>query len=432
MINYRFIHPFLLYYSYYITKRINYVLTTNFAQVVYSIPKKHGYKLKKIQEYVIPEENISDLPLNQKYEVIYQSFNLPKPDTVYIKFYMNDISKKTLHGFLPATKGNIYYQGGFTKTLEDDLNWQYWNYGCSYLHITNVYCSFTATFVTKDLKRVCLDQTRINKIRDSKAGMCFASVDSAIGVGHTQVYQLGHFISDVLAPLLMFPENILKTSAIIINKHAKRFVDSVRALGISLDNVFLLGQYEWVFCEHYYTPYKPLPHLAHWGSLMANVSTKLRAYYHVENIKPSRFIYVNRAKGYSRRLTNMNEIVKIAAETYPKYNMEYIEDTNSLNESAHLWASAKFVFVVAGSNSAKNVFMNEHTIMVAILSNLLDNSPALRGGPNHIFTLYFRSKNVKHEAKNCKADITRSIRVIGIALYVVEHGHFDPNEKFRD
>lgn len=86
-----------------------------------------------------------------------------------------------------------------------------------------MYCTYTATLVTNDLKRVCLDQTKNYWIRNSPDGICFASVESAIGVVHTQVYQLSHFIPDVLASLLMFHENVLKTSAIIINKNAKRF-----------------------------------------------------------------------------------------------------------------------------------------------------------------------------------------------------------------
>ena len=380
----------------------------------------------------IKSPNLQEIPKESIVEIVSPDLMLPKPDREYIKLYTNDL--ESIGEFLPKTPDNKYYQGGYTPTLENALNNQYWNYSASYGHLKNMYCTYTGSFITSDYQFIDIEPiSAIKWIRAVANGRVIASFENIVTVGHTQVFQFGHFVADVLAPIVIFPEEIIQKSFVVINKASKRFQELLEACDINLQQVIFVDKGEWVFAKNLYAPISPLPHLSHYGKLITRLSSKLKRYYNTSELLPTRFLFINRPRGLSRRMQNMEELSRMAQTQFPKYNFEYIEDTNSFKESALQWGTAKFMFVIVGSNNAKNVFMQENTVLIVGLANVMESCAPLRSGPLKIFTLEYRNKEMNHWiTKPTYCDPKRSMRAISIGMYVVEHGRFNPDESFHD
>ena len=375
---------------------------------------------------------IFQIPPDSVVEIVSPDLMLPMPDKQYIKLYTSDLQKTAQ--FVPGTPDNKYYQGGFTPTLENALNNQYWNYSATYGHLRMMYCTNTGSFLSRRFEFIYIDKVQcLHWIRGVSNGNVVASCENVISMGHTQVFQLAHFLDDILAPILMFPQEVRQKSVVVVFDKAKHFMELLMAIGIPPERIIWVKSGQWVYAENLYVPIKPVPHLSHYGKLIVDLSRKMKNYYNVTNNKPTKLIFINRANGLSRRMKNMQELCDETQKLYPLYKFEYHEDSNSFKEAAMLWSTSKFIFIVAGSNSAKSIFMQENSILVVGLSNNMDNTAPLRCGPINVFTLVFRVNEINHfHPLSTTCNLTRPLRAIKLAMYVVENGHFDTTQKYED
>ena len=390
----------------------------------------HNYFMKSDVRII---DVINYIPQNCLVSFHHCNFSLHKPDKQYIKFYHKNMSSK-MKSFLPTMPNNSNFLGGYSKYLEHDLNVQYWNYSGSWVHMKNMYSTYTGTFVTMNMSYIHLDKFEETFfIRNHPNGKIVGVYENVISLGHTQIFQLGHFFQDAVAPILMFPKKIIKKSYIAINSIAQNYIEVYQAIGIPLNRVILLNPTDWVFCKNLYSPIFPLPHLAHYGILIKKLSKQLRKYYKIDSIIPSKYIFSNRLPSRRRNIGNMEEIVDTMNKVFPFYKFEYIQDNEIISSSAKIWATAIFMFVPTGSNCIKELFMKEKSVMVVALGDATDNCMALAAATHNVFTLFFRIYNLHHESyEPCIVNISLIVRVVKIALFCVNNGYFNPNENYYE
>ena len=377
---------------------------------------------------------IDKVPLYSIVSYHRQDYSLPRPHTRYIKFFMEGINK-TMGSFLQYEPHNANYLGPYTPTLEDDLNAQFWNYSASWVHLKNMYTTYTSALVTE--KREYVKMFSLKFIHAHPDGNLIGHYQNAITLGHSQVFQVGHFFQDSIAPLLLFPNEIINKSVIIANailKTINGYQDAYNAFNISLDKIVFLKPEEWVFCDNLYTAIDPAPHLAHYGTIIQRLSMIMRRYYGLEKIIPTKFYFCNRTPGRPRYIGNLHDVVAHANLVFPNYHFEYLHDELEMKKSAIYWAQAKFILAPAGSNCIREIFMKEGSIMIAALGDIMDNCMSLAAATHGVFTLYFRIPGMQHspiKVEPATLNIPLAMKVTKIGLYVIEHGHFDPNEDFK-
>ena len=363
----------------------------------------------------------------------HQNFSLSKPNKTYIKFFMKGINEK-MNGFLPYQPHNANFLGPYIPTLEDDLNIQFWNSSGAWVHLKNMYTTYTSALVTE--KREFITLHPYDFLQDHPDGNLIGHYQHAITLGHSQVFQIGHFYQDVIAPLLLFPNEIINKSVIIANAIVKTlngYQEAYDAFNISLDKIVFLKPEDWVFCDNLYTAIDPASHLAHYGTIIQRLSMIMRRYYRVEKIIPTKFYFCNRTPGKTRYIKNLHDVVAHANLMFPKYHFEYLHDEIDMRKAAIYWSQAKFILAPAGSNCIREIFMKEGSIMIAALGNFIDNCMSLSAATHGVFTLYFRIIGMVHSSKRpSKLKIPLAMKVTKIGLYVIEHGHFDPNEDFNN
>ena len=153
----------------------------------------------------------------EEYIIEYKKVNcsLPTPEFDYIKFfYETGDDYEGLRSFLPAVKGNHYYVGGYYDGIEKDLNFQYWNHNSSYIHLRNIFTTYTGALLSENYEYFYLDPDQ-EWARKHPLGPVIKYVDNVIALGNTQLWAFGHWFHDVLGPLTLFPDDVIKKSYII-------------------------------------------------------------------------------------------------------------------------------------------------------------------------------------------------------------------------
>ena len=401
---------------------ITYIPHPTVTSNLFSIPIQ--VKIKKV---------IKNIPKDQVISFHYQNYSLPKPENKHIKLFLKNLNYG-MRGFLPTLPHNENFLGAYSPTLEDDLNWQYWNYCSGYVLLKNMYTTYSGAFCTSNYTFVDLEIFRkVKRIRDHQNGHVVAYFEQGISLGHTQVFQVGHFFQDILAPLLMFPKDVLKSSYIIVNREVEDFIDCFGSIDVEREQVILLSRCEWIFCEKLYTPVFPLPHLQHYGWLIKDVIIRLRKYFKVENVIPTKYFFTNRLSTRRRHISNMKDVMNAVQKKFPKYHFEYFDDDETIQGSAYMWSQARFIFAPTGSNCAKHMFMSGKTVMIVALGNAFDNCMALCAAIHDVYTIFFRITGMTHGSfKHNKCDIGLGVTVASLGIYCLENGHFDPNALYYD
>ena len=364
--------------------------------------------------------------------------NLPKPEEDLIRFFdkKNKNTYDHVGGFSPPTPGNPTYVSGFYPELEDDLNYQSWNHNCTYVHLKNMYTNFAGSLVTENFEYIGL-LGRDNWVKPHDNATVKYSYDSIIALGNRQTTYFGHWFHDVLAPLTLFPEEIVNKSLIIRYDKTECPLSTIFAFGIKKSQMLILSEGDgWIFAKNCYTTI-PFPHLRHFGKMMLILYQKFSKYYNLENIIPSQYYISNRPQNLNRWISNMNDIFFAFKSKFPDINFVYLTDSMSIQESAIQWASAKFIFTPTGSNCVKTVFMKPKSIIVICLGDLTDNFSALISSSHGVYTLFFRIKTMKHYGQVDKkkgytneCDIQLALRVCEIGIYVSKNGKWNKSETF--
>jgi hypothetical protein len=243
-----------------------------------------------------------------------------------------------------------------------------------------------------------------------------------------------HWFYDFLSPLTMFPQEIIDKSVYVVSRHRLLCEESLAIFGIKPEQIISVKNNEWVFAKNAYIARDPLPHNSHFGTAMRNLSIKFHKYFHLNQIKATKYCLSNRKASYRRHIHNF-EVVETVRKEYPSINFEVVDDeTKHLIDTAKTWASAKLMFMPTGSNFVKNIFMHEGSVCIVALSqDTQDQTIAYSSGSHGVHVLYFVVRGMRHHVysdnKNT-CDPLLAVRCIGLGIYCAKNGHWSNDESF--
>ena len=392
----------------------------------YSIAQNFKITFLQINPKIIVLNSIKRVPINNLHSFHRLNLSVQATKMKYIHFIPDGIDSN-MRSFLPTVENNSNFLGGYTPKLEENLNTQLFDYFASYMHIKNVIATYSGTFITEDYSYIFLEKCKkLFWIRDHPNGNLVGAYDQVISLGNTRIFQFSHFFYDVLAPLSLFPIEVLQKSKILLYKGCKKYLFLLNIFDFNPENAILLEPQEWIHCKNLYYPYDPLPHVSHYGQLMFALSNKLKKYFNLDSIEPTKYMITNRSPNRRRHINNLFEVTEKIQEIFPQCKFEKIDDNETIEGSAKIWSAAKLVFAPTGSNCIKLLFMKKNTVLVVALAEFIDNCISLSAFSNQIFTLYFRVLSMYHDeyyTANC--DIDKLIPVFQTALYCVKHSKYN-------
>ncbi|EAY16908.1 hypothetical protein TVAG_150590 [Trichomonas vaginalis G3] len=176
----------------------------------------------------------------------------------------------------------------------------------------------------------------------------------------------GHTIFDFLSPLMLIPEDIRKTTPIVMNGIYKFVNEVFDLMEIPNNNRVVIKENTWVHVDRCYTFLKPMVCLSVAGRATIDLSKLLREKFDLDKIEPTRFYYSNREKLKPRYITNMEDLVESIKINFPNIPFTILRDNyRTLRETALKWAKAKLVVAPIGSNCLKLIFMKKETVVIA-------------------------------------------------------------------
>ncbi|EAY18806.1 hypothetical protein TVAG_268390 [Trichomonas vaginalis G3] len=235
----------------------------------------------------------------------------------------------------------------------------------------------------------------IKSLFDFYPGKVVGSYDSVIALGHLYVYSFGHFVNDVLAPLILIPKEVRDKSYILCFTSyflARKFLPA-----FGLEKRFLkLNRYQWVYANHVYVADNPRTHVSHYGPAFKNLSILFKEKYNLMDVKPDRYILSNR-KGKIRRVPNFKEVVKTVKTLFPQYNWEaFIDNANSISTICKTWGRAQVLYLVTGSNVFKCFFLPQSCMVIILFGKVYDNSTLFALGSLNIHTCLVIEPQINH------------------------------------
>ena len=371
----------------------------------------------------IPEENLVESRLI--------NCNIDEPQTKHIVFFDKINSFGDVKGFVPPMKGNPYYTSGYYDGLENDLNYQAYHHNTTIVHLKNMFVTYSSAMVTEEMTFLQLD--KIQKFaRNSQNGSVSGYYDHVIALSDAHIFYFSHWFYDTLAPLTIFPSDIISKSYIIRYRGTGCVIDPIYALGVKKSQILIVRKKEWIFARNLYTTV-PQSHNKHYGLMFKILAEKIRKYYEVDSVEPSVYGVTNRNIGEPRYIKNLETIFPFLQEHFKEYKLTFFHDSKSLKSSALQWSACRFVFTPTGSNCIKHLFLKEGSVMVVALGTHTDNCIGLSAAAHGIYILYYRVKTMDHWVKESEntINITEAKIVFDIGLYCAKNGKWKDGETFQ-
>ena len=390
--------------------------------IYYWIINQYCYNLHvKLQEiipskYVKVQNTIVGIPDDVVIYKFVVNSSMPIPPIEYVKFYKNNQDLKEVKCY--------------TDEYEKDVNTKEYNSSAGFVIMKNMYVSFAGTYTMYNFSFLDVETNpAIKYIREHPNGKVINGFPLVIGFGHSNTHCFGHWFYDVLAPLVLIPQEIIDISYVIAYQKRKMALDTLLPLGIKEDKIIFMNRGQWVFAERLIAAVEPTPHISHFNKATLILSQKLRNYYNFDKIIPTKYCFSNRK--VRRRITNFHEIYRAAVNMFPQYHLLIAPDYKDFGKYGKLWAESKFMFMPTGSNFAKSLFMSENSVLVVGLGDILDQSVGLSAKSHHVFVLYFEIVGMKHFGSyGHSCDVSLALRVISIGLYCAKYGHWKSGENF--
>lgn len=262
-------------------------------------------------------------------------------------------------------------------------------------------------------------------------GPVVAQLDWVFACGHGGL-QFGHFIVDYLTPMMLVPEEIISKCTLILVPYLDFVVDFCIALGIKRDKMIILKSNQWVFAKNLVVHTAPRPHYGHFGPPMQVLKDKIRKFFNLTNIIPTKYVLQNRVN--SRPMLNFKEITDVIKKNYPNINWEIIMDAKlPIADYARIYSQFKLLFNPSGSNMFKAIFMADETVIVDANTDLPDIAnwyTHSSWGINLVLYLHPHGS-----FKRQYGDVELTIKAVGVALTKLQTGKWPKpveNESFID
>lgn len=231
----------------------------------------------------------------------------------------------------------------------------------------------------------------------------------------------GHFVHDVFGALFMYPEEVLKMNPIIITNYQSitTFKEHLENVGMGHFEIVAIGNNA-VHCDQLY--YLRPEEMAHEYNTfcLPRMSKMFRKYLKLENIKPTKYKFVNRKETERRHFTNVPELKNVLKIEFPDIELEDFYVLKRLNETALLFADCKVLIGSGGSLLCNSVFMQRGTGIVALFADRVDLPDNVMFGVLGIYSIGILHQNMSHYEGSGPMDIPETAKAFKIIKQAVE------------
>ncbi|EAX99186.1 hypothetical protein TVAG_092420 [Trichomonas vaginalis G3] len=334
--------------------------------------------------------------------------------------YWLDIANDTFDYSISHPTGNHNWPPHFGEKGMLDF---YGNFTATYTLYRDVYVNSFAEFTNETHRIFPNHYTGPEWIYKFYPGPQVASISHGVMFGHFFcAHSFGHFTHDYMFPFMMTPKEILDKATIIIPANIKYARDYMHSLGYD-NQIFELDLDKWVFCYEVLIPTYPRPHNVHFGMGAQLLNLKLREAFHLEEIIPNRFVFINRFN--TRLITNMYDLYSLTVMKYPDIPWEYLPDEDgNLEFYAKIYSTIKVLIIPNGSNAFKCIFMAKDTLVVLINNEMWDISNYGTLASIGIKIIVFYNKNYGRLSKKTVIDPLKFMQAMDAAYFYIKKGNF--------
>ena len=366
------------------------------------LSKKKDYENKISNTWV--KRKVEEFPLNLSY-YYYQS-----------NIFLNLTYRQNMFSFHPLTKDYIpSYFFGFLTGID--------NAKYTFAHFKNVYANYANSFIINDTEY----SRNIGNGGGGEHGIVLGDYPHVISLGNVYTFAFGHWIYDVLGPLMLIPLEILKISFIIAGGSEKFTIPTLETLfDIPKTQIIVLKNKQWIFCENLYTIAQPPTFLSYFWSLK-NLSLKIFNKFNINpNELPTLYCLSNRKENKPRYLKNFNEFTENVKNKFNKYNWEIIPDQfNTIEESILKWSKIKVIFCPAGSNLAYMIFMKEKSGLCVVQGDRMTTAELAVSQVMNLFYYGLCIKGMSHfDGNGGYLDINIALESLEKTIFATDNGYY--------
>lgn len=183
----------------------------------------------------------------------------------------------------------------------------------------------------------------------------------------------GHFYHDHLSALLKIPQWVWDLNPVIVFRFNQSFVrNAFKIFGFDKYKVVMPSKNYFIYAMNAYTARTPESYQGYGTATYKYLRKRLREYYNTTNIKPEKYYYMNKEKGWHRHFKNLDEAIGVLSNetnttwTFipPKYN--------DMKTFAATFATIKALISSSGAIAFNMLYMNEGVGMLLLMANHLD------------------------------------------------------------
>lgn len=290
----------------------------------------------------------------------------------------------------------------------------FYNFTCKMALLKNVYINWASGVLTNEHFIIPDENNWFVSARAPSSGPVVARYENAIAVGR-ESNRYGHWILDYMCPLLLLPENVIKTYTILNVPDIPIAHEMLNWLGVPKKNiVHRLMRHQLVFCRNVYFPYKPLVDANYIGYPVQLIRDLVFKTLKLDGINQTKYCFYQRAK--KRVILNLNEMINMTKINFPEYPWETIPDGQSLTQCGKTWAAIKLIISGNGSHMFRCVCMQKGAVYIEILGPYNDLSclGAVLSTGTHVITIKTNAitMGMWWSGKNYKMEIDKVINAI--------------------
>ena len=354
------------------------------------------------------------------YKVSFQVTNSTPPE--YIESKTPILSRGEPNNFVTASK-KLTFRSGFHRNTLKHLSTAFIQSQTTLYVLKNSYgtdkgCWACGNYAVHLKKSYFYPSQYLPQKFNSRRGKLVFEVDEILLIGHKRCQNnYGHFLADKCVSLMLLPQELKERCYIIGNDYYPVVNEGLLALGFRKEQIINTTFGQWFFAKKLYVlnEYRPINCMG--GPAVNELRMKFFECFDLDAIPATRYGMVNR-KSKARNIANFDELYNLTHIRFPNYPWELIPDyAGNLSETARLWTSFRFVFVIVGSSATKGLFMKPYTVMCIPFCNFFDYT-LMNLLSNSLHAIRICSSGMKmFKAGTFPIKLNESLNSIGDCLY---------------
>ena len=241
----------------------------------------------------------------------------------------------------------------------------------------------------------------------------------------------GHFFTDAVGGLMLIPEWIWTLQPVFLTHFQPDLVDFVfSSFGHPNVTVVNMKSKFYYYAENFFL----ITGNEQWHTFGLHtfyiMKRKIRDYYKLTIIKPTKYHYINKKPGKRRHFINLNEVMEIARhETQLDWTLINTTFKDRLAQ-AKVYAESRMIVSPSGSISFNTLFMEDGTGLISLNANKIDAPQTFFCQMIRIWNIIIIHENMGHFGKPGYADTDKVIINIKRMLYTIEHQRLPSEDLF--